>query len=608
MPSDTWSPKPAQPHKSLESLKLTFKQKLDVILGKQLTVENIETFANEALSETVKLTDDVLNEYRENPNLYPNQIPLDKQVQENEAFAILGLPNISEILQSIIDVKSRIDALGKYINESNIVTNKVVIPPQHDSPLSIKNGTGTGIEQKKLIPRLITLLYILESDFDIQKEQVKITEGKVIPEMVRKTPYVRVEVEDLERTVYICDEEGNASYVFDAEKLKGAGITTENLDLEDKGNMNELIAKHPGIGARIIQTKYWRVNIAELLENQIPETYTTTKTSELPVSEFTKKEKKNFLAFEDFQREVKALYPGEGRIIEWYRSERPNHTNWPSAPNDKYKHRGWIGWSELVGKENRFKDYPSFEDFQVEIINLYPGEGEIGAWYEKERTKHINWPSAPYRIYKDKGWVGWPELVGKENMYRKEHLSFADFQSEVRALYPGEGSVITWYMKEKKKHRNWYSDPQRVYGDKVWQGWPELVGIENVKKKEYPSFQNFQTEVRAVYTGKDNIGEWYDEEILKHSDWPYKPDRKYKEEGWQGWPELVGRENRTKKEFLSFENFQSEVIALYPGKGSVQKWYFSESPQHWKWPSDPDRKYKDKGWKSWSELVGKKKE
>src|SRR3989344_4353737 len=545
MPSDTWSPKPAQPHKSLESLKLTFKQKLDVILGKQLTVENIETFANEALSETVKLTDDVLNEYRENPNLYPNQIPLDKQVQENEAFAILGLPNISEILQSIIDVKSRIDALGKYINESNIVTNKVVTPPQHDSPLSIKNGTGTGIEQKKLIPRLITLLYILESDFDIQKEQVKITEGKVIPEMLRKTPYVRVEVEDLERTVYICDEEGNASYVFDAEKLKGAGITTENLDLEDKGNMNELIAKHPGIGARIIQTKYWRVNIAELLENQIPETYTTTKTSELPVSEFTKKEKKNFLAFEDFQREVKALYPGEGRIIEWYRSERPNHTNWPSAPNDKYKHRGWIGW---------------------------------------------------------------PELVGKENMYRKEHLSFADFQSEVRALYPGEGSVITWYMKEKKKHRNWYSDPQRVYGDKVWQGWPELVGIENVKKKEYPSFQNFQTEVRAVYTGKDNIGEWYDEEILKHSDWPYKPDRKYKEEGWQGWPELVGRENRTKKEFLSFENFQSEVIALYPGKGSVQKWYFSESPQHWKWPSDPDRKYKDKGWNSWTELVGKKKE
>src|SRR5688572_30346275 len=108
MPSDAWTPHPTVPPKSLEFLKDIFKQRLKVILHKQLTVENIETFADKALSEVISLADDVLEEYRSNPSVHPNQIPLNKQEQENEAFAKLDLPDIQEILKSIIDVKEEI--------------------------------------------------------------------------------------------------------------------------------------------------------------------------------------------------------------------------------------------------------------------------------------------------------------------------------------------------------------------------------------------------------------------------------------------------------------------------------------------------------------------
>ena len=72
--------------------------------------------------------------------------------------------------------------------------------------------------------------------------------------------------------------------------------------------------------------------------------------SKQPVSEFVKKEKREFLPFEEFQKEVKALYPKKGDVKKWYTKERKNHTNWPAAPNRTYKDRGWTSWPELVGK------------------------------------------------------------------------------------------------------------------------------------------------------------------------------------------------------------------------------------------------------------------
>jgi len=422
------APKP--PQKSLESLKETFKQRLDVVLNKQLTVENIQIFADAALIETVRLMEDILVEYRSNPNVHPDQIPLDKKIQEDEACKIFGLPDVGEILQSIIDVKDKIYAIGRYINESNVVVNKILVPPQPDSPAEIKSGLGQGVEDKKLIPRLITLLYILETDFNIKKEQVKITEGKVAPEMVRKTPYVRVEVEDLDRIVYICDEEGNASYVFDTEKLQDAGIAIEDLDVSDKGVMNELIDKHPGTGARIIQTVHWKMNMSGLLGNTITEKERGPKEKlEKPISEFVKREKKEFLSFEKFQEEVRTLYPGKGDVHKWYHTERLKHVNWPASPNKVYKNKGWKGWSDLVNKENpKRREFLPLDQLRAEVMILYPGEGDVKKWYVNEKKNHKNWPSQPEINYKNEGWIDWSELVGRENPLKKNLSVFLYIQ------------------------------------------------------------------------------------------------------------------------------------------------------------------------------------
>ena len=459
------------PHESLDVLKETYKRKMETILNKQLTVENIEIFADEALSETMQLTDDILFQYRNNPE-FKGDNTLNSRTQEDVAFKILELPDIQEILQSIINIKEKIATLKIYIDTNTKNLNEIITPPQPDRQTEIISGSGEGIE-KKIFPRFLTLMYILEHDFDIQPNEVLMTRGVVTTNMMRKTPYVRVEIPELNRVVYICDEEGNVSYIFDTTKLNEKNLTLEEIDLDDKGDKNSLIAHYPGIGVRFVQSSLWRENVEEYLGQSIPEIQTDReKQKGNRMSEFGI-EKKEFLPFEDFKREVRELYPGKGDIQKWYHEERRNHPNWPSQPHEVYKDKGWISWPELVGIEK--KEFLPFEDFKREVRELYPGKGDIKKWYHEERRNHPNWPSNPDRVYKDKGWISWSELVGIE---KKELLPFEDFKREVRELYPGKGDIKKWYHEEKRNHPNWPSAPDKVYKDKGWISWSELVGIE----------------------------------------------------------------------------------------------------------------------------------
>ena len=237
-------------HSSLDSIKTEFQKKLNDILCRKLTVDNIDTFADEALDKIIELTAEVKGQYENNPNL-EKRTDLMCKALEDEVFNKFELPNLQEVLESIIEVKNKIDNLKSYINKNKAQVDEVITPPQENDKNNILPGEGGGLLDKKLYPRLLTLLYLIEQDFEILKEEISIVEGNVRSDMIRRTPYVRVDIPGLERLVYICDEEGNVTYVFDTEILKEKGISVETIDLEDKGDKNELINRYPGIGIRV---------------------------------------------------------------------------------------------------------------------------------------------------------------------------------------------------------------------------------------------------------------------------------------------------------------------------------------------------------------------
>src|SRR3989344_4533814 len=181
-----------------------------------------------------------------------------------------------------------------------------------------------------------------------------------------------------------------------------------------------------------------------------------------------------WLSLTDFQVEVRSLYPGRGGAT-WYREEKKKHKNWPSHPDEFYKDKGWIDWSWLFGKENHLKkEFLPFAEFQAEVSNLYRGQGDIQKWYHRERRKRQGWHSHPDKIYKDEGWIDWPELVDRDNRLKQEWLSFTEFQTDIQSVYRGQKPIMEWYKKERANRPYWPANPEWIYPND-WQGFPRLV-------------------------------------------------------------------------------------------------------------------------------------
>jgi hypothetical protein len=96
------------------------------------------------------------------------------------------------------------------------------------------------------------------------------------------------------------------------------------------------------------------------------------------------------------------------------RKDRPS--NIPSNPNATYKNNGWIDWSDWLGTTNVSVNKMIYRDFKE--VKKYAQS--IGVKTQKEWMNHckssqkpFDIPTAVHNVYSDKGWVSWPDFLGK---------------------------------------------------------------------------------------------------------------------------------------------------------------------------------------------------
>ncbi|MBI2037858.1 MAG: hypothetical protein HYT15_02915 [Candidatus Magasanikbacteria bacterium] len=115
-----------------------------------------------------------------------------------------------------------------------------------------------------------TLLYTLQNN-GIELDDIQIFEGEISPEMIRKTSYITVVIEKINRIVQVCDEEGNASYVFDMAHLQELGVNVPDVNTMSKEEKNTFLLQNRQAGQRFIQGPKWAAILESLLYEDFKE-------------------------------------------------------------------------------------------------------------------------------------------------------------------------------------------------------------------------------------------------------------------------------------------------------------------------------------------------
>ena len=260
----------------LDSEKETFKNRLSEAIDKPLTLENTDTYVDNALDAVINLVGDVVAEYDAQPGAEWQQLgESNGKEHEDAALKYFELEDVEGILRHLEDKASQFAVIGQVIAQANEASD-VFVPPD-STPVPQATGSGTGMEKKGKQPKLENLLFVLMNDFGIDPddpEAVSIVRGSVNTNMMREEPYYQVTVPGIDKVILVCDEYENVTFVFNGEWVREQVNSNRSSKDESarpltdytKEELSKLIKDNPGQGARIMATKNFTANLANALK------------------------------------------------------------------------------------------------------------------------------------------------------------------------------------------------------------------------------------------------------------------------------------------------------------------------------------------------------
>jgi len=231
-----------------QQAKERYTRQLAAILNTPLLPENFDTYTEDALNSVIAMVGDMTA-------TYPGEslpIPRGSAEGHTTSYYEMGIDDILDSLQKQVDKTKQIK---DFVSNLGGKEDDVFVPPQ---PLQSAIQAGNGeFSKKETKPKLETILFLLQERYGLDIKdptQVVVTEGSVTPGMMRKEPYYRIELPELNRTILVCNEVDNITYVMDSEELDGLGIGSELLVDFDKSQIDQLILTHPALGVRVTHT------------------------------------------------------------------------------------------------------------------------------------------------------------------------------------------------------------------------------------------------------------------------------------------------------------------------------------------------------------------
>ena len=247
------------------NMEKNYGEQLKVILDAPLSPEVIGSYAQVALDQVVELVGDYTDDYLNRPV----EIMPTKRANEDAAAHYFGLQSVDETLIRLQIKSDEITGLDNLIANA-VIIDRTVVPPD-DLGHGIVRGPGT-YEKAQTIPRLKTMLFILQNHFDINvhdPNEFSLFRGEVTDGMIRASSYHVLEVPAVNRTVLACDEESNATFIFDSSKMRDLSIDVAQILTSSKQEIEELFDEHQGLGKKVIHSKHFVDNFIGYIESLV---------------------------------------------------------------------------------------------------------------------------------------------------------------------------------------------------------------------------------------------------------------------------------------------------------------------------------------------------
>ena len=180
---------------------------------------------------------------------------------------------------------------------------------------------------------------------------------------------------------------------------------------------------------------------------------------------------------------------------------------------------------------------------------------------------------------------------------KKQYWAFNEAREYARSLKLQSEGAWRKIAKEKRFPDYIPKRPDYVYRNEGWINWLDWLGTD------FLPFSKARDSARS--SGITSIREW--KKIAKEKRLPVgvptHPEQVYRKEGWISWPDWLGT---TIKKIWDFEKARDYVRRLNIKRVETWREYCKSGKKPEEIPSNPDRTYKNEGWKGWPNFLGTK--
>lgn len=324
--------------------------------------------------------------------------------------------------------------------------------------------------------------------------------------------------------------------------------------------------------------------------------------------------------FQEILSIVRGLASNDERIVEFFKDKE--QANNKKETKDGQFHlevfSDYMDASDLASqlqvklweKLSRFSWMP-FEEAReiVRSLKIKSAKEYRFQYYEKRNVALKSLPSSPDKLYLESGWISWGDWLGTNFISNrdKEFLTFEETREIARSYKFKNAKEWQSFAAGENRPDHIPASPPAIYRDE-WISWGDWLGTNMISSinRSYLNFHDARTFVRQLKLKSYKEWQIFSRGLDFPMEIPKAPDHVYKTNGWNGWIDFLGNENR-KIKIKDFYDFREAKLAMLNLKlKSNREWrnYCKSDQKDPKLPFNPERIYSE-FWLSWPDFLGK---